>query len=143
MHSTAKDLAGARLARADRARLSAGSLQSGATGKVIGELHRRHRSQESLQFLRTIDEAVPMLFRMGPDGLEVASYVKSGREFRARACRGSLGVSTDEDFSRAILSGAVGQRTWLAKRIYVFSAKPWTDKDAKAVSTEVAKWHRE
>jgi transposase len=30
-----------------------------ATGKVIGELHRRHRSQEFLQFLRTIDEAVP------------------------------------------------------------------------------------
>ena len=29
-----------------------------ATGKVIGELHRRHRSQEFLQFLRTIDEAV-------------------------------------------------------------------------------------
>ena len=30
-----------------------------ATGKVIGELHRRHRSQEFLQFLRTIDETVP------------------------------------------------------------------------------------
>jgi transposase len=30
-----------------------------ATGKVIGELHRRHRSKEFLQFLRTIDEAVP------------------------------------------------------------------------------------
>jgi len=30
-----------------------------ATGKVIGELHRRHRSQEFLQFLRTIDSNVP------------------------------------------------------------------------------------
>src|SRR6266852_3134190 len=30
-----------------------------ATGKVIGELHRRHRSQEFLKFLRTIEEAVP------------------------------------------------------------------------------------
>ena len=30
-----------------------------ATGKVIGELHRRHRSQEFLEFLRTIDEEVP------------------------------------------------------------------------------------
>ena len=30
-----------------------------ATGKVIGELHRRHRSQEFLQFLRTIEGAVP------------------------------------------------------------------------------------
>jgi transposase len=30
-----------------------------ATGKVIGECHRRHRSQEFLQFLRTIDASVP------------------------------------------------------------------------------------
>jgi transposase len=30
-----------------------------ATGKVIGELHRRHRSGEFLQFLRTIDQRVP------------------------------------------------------------------------------------
>ena len=30
-----------------------------ATGKVIGELHRRHRSKEFLQFLRTLDGNVP------------------------------------------------------------------------------------
>jgi transposase len=30
-----------------------------ATGKVIGETHRRHRSKEFLQFLRTIDRDVP------------------------------------------------------------------------------------
>jgi transposase len=30
-----------------------------ATGRVIGQLHRRHRSKEFLQFLRTIDESVP------------------------------------------------------------------------------------
>jgi transposase len=30
-----------------------------ATGKVIGECHRRHRSQEFLRFLDTIDETVP------------------------------------------------------------------------------------
>ena len=30
-----------------------------ATGKVLGELHRRHRSKEFLQFLRTIDANVP------------------------------------------------------------------------------------
>ena len=35
-----------------------------ATGKVIGELHRRHRSQEFLQFLRTIDAAVPKKLEM-------------------------------------------------------------------------------
>lgn len=30
-----------------------------ASGKVIGELHRRHRAKEFLQFLRTIDANVP------------------------------------------------------------------------------------
>jgi transposase len=30
-----------------------------ATGKVIGEVHRRHRAKEFLQFLRTIDGNVP------------------------------------------------------------------------------------
>jgi transposase len=30
-----------------------------ATGRVIGECHRRHRSQEFLRFLETIDEQVP------------------------------------------------------------------------------------
>lgn len=30
-----------------------------ATGEVIGELHRRHRSTEFLQFLRTIEANVP------------------------------------------------------------------------------------
>ena len=30
-----------------------------ATGKVMGELHRRHRSGEFLKFLRTIDQSVP------------------------------------------------------------------------------------
>lgn len=30
-----------------------------ATGKVIGELHRRHRSNEFLKFLRTIEASVP------------------------------------------------------------------------------------
>ncbi len=30
-----------------------------ATGEVIGELHRRHRSSEFLQFLRTVEANVP------------------------------------------------------------------------------------
>jgi transposase len=30
-----------------------------ATGQIIGELHRRHRSAEFLKFLRTIDQNVP------------------------------------------------------------------------------------
>jgi hypothetical protein len=32
-----------------------------ATGQVIGERHRRHRSSEFLQFLRAIGASVPMM----------------------------------------------------------------------------------
>jgi len=35
-----------------------------ATGRVIGELHRRHRSQEFLAFLRTIDANVPATLQL-------------------------------------------------------------------------------
>jgi len=31
-----------------------------ATGRVIGQLHRRHRAQEFLKFLRTIDDSTPL-----------------------------------------------------------------------------------
>lgn len=35
------------------------AAQDIATGKVIGEVHRRHRSSEFVRFLRTIDTSVP------------------------------------------------------------------------------------
>ncbi len=91
----------------------------------------------------TIDEAVPMLFRMGPDDLEVASYVKSGKEFPSQLCRSSLGVSTDESFSDALLSGAIEpqSRGWRTKRVYVFSPRPWVKEDADVVTKEVGRWH--
>ena len=37
-----------------------------ASGEVIGELHRRHRSSEFLQFLRTIEASVPAALDMHP-----------------------------------------------------------------------------
>jgi len=42
-----------------------------ATGKVIGELHRRHRAKEFLQFLRTIDANVPQALEVH---LELQEY---------------------------------------------------------------------
>ena len=63
-----------------------------------------------------IDEAVPMLFRMGPsDGVyrELASTPSDGAEI----CRGALGVSLDEP----LRVGRAG------RRLYVFSPRAWTD----------------
>jgi hypothetical protein len=89
----------------------------------------------------TIDEAVPMLFRMGPDASNVASYMKAGTEFHAPACRTSLGLSTDEKFSQGILDGTIQTRARDndAKRIYVFSDRAWREDEAEALIKEVQK----
>lgn len=63
-----------------------------------------------------VDEAVPMVFRMGADDRTVRGYLDSGRDFLSRACRQSTGVSADEPWPK-LPSG---------RRIWIFSPKPWT-----------------
>jgi hypothetical protein len=60
-----------------------------------------------------IDEAVPMLFRMGP-----SEPLRDGvaDRLRAPACRGAIGTSLDEP-----LTMSRGRR-----RLYVFNPRPWT-----------------
>jgi hypothetical protein len=71
-----------------------------------------------------IDEAVPMLFRMGPDGRQIRNRVESGEEFPARPCRSSYGISTDEPLTN--LSAA--------KRLYVFNPDAWTESSVRAIT---------
>jgi Protein of unknown function (DUF3142) len=87
----------------------------------------------------TIDEAVPMLFRMGPDSSDVAKFIRSGEDFRVSACQSSLGLSTDEPLSNALLRATLPvARGGLShsKRIYVFAPHAWTQTDAEAVLKE-------
>jgi hypothetical protein len=63
-----------------------------------------------------VDEAVPMLFRMGVDRRQVVSYLATGAQFRPALCRDSAGISTDETLP-ALPSG---------KRLYVFSTTDWS-----------------
>lgn len=89
----------------------------------------------------TIQEAVPMLFRMGPDSANVAKFLRSGDEFRVAACQGSLGISTDEFVSRNLVTGKLHSvsfsfRSLRQKRIYVFSPRAWTPFAAQAVLKE-------
>lgn len=90
----------------------------------------------------TIDEAVPMLFRMGVGEREIVNYVSSGEEFSVAACNGSIGVSTDETFSRDILSGKIvtGWRGRESERIYVFSPKAWEQANAETTLEAIQKW---
>jgi hypothetical protein len=91
----------------------------------------------------TIDEAVPMLFRMGPDEPAVASWLRAGRRFTVPACRKSLGVSTDEPLSQAILSDGLASRDGLhfAGRLYVFHPRPWKADEASALLAQRRRWN--
>ncbi|HWZ97678.1 MAG TPA: hypothetical protein VN025_07955 [Candidatus Dormibacteraeota bacterium] len=91
----------------------------------------------------TIDEAVPMLFRMGVGQAEVLNYISSGEEFRVSACGNSIGLSTDETLSRNVISGklAIGQNGQGSKRIYVFSPHGWDPAQAEATLKEIQSWH--
>lgn len=61
-----------------------------------------------------VDEAVPMLFRMGP---AVSSYRRALSTPRAaRFCRGAVGVSLDE----AAIADTAG------RRVYLFNPRAWT-----------------
>ena len=70
-----------------------------------------------------IDEAVPMLFRMAADGKLIANRLEAGEDFKARPCRSSYGVSTDEP--RSNLSPA--------RRLYVFNPDRWTEDSVRAI----------
>lgn len=63
-----------------------------------------------------IDDAVPMLFRLGPDRLKILRYLAKGGDFALPVCRHSVGISTDEPLP-VIPAG---------RRIYIFNPHPWS-----------------
>jgi hypothetical protein len=63
-----------------------------------------------------IDDAIPMLFRMGVDGAAVQRHLAAGRDFSVPRCRASLGLSLDEP-----LEGLPAGR-----RIHLFSPTRWS-----------------
>ena len=71
-----------------------------------------------------VTEAVPMLFRMG-----VESY-RPGSDFRANACRTSVGISTDEPLAE-IPRG---------RRLYIFHPRSWSANELRAALEEVKRW---
>lgn len=63
-----------------------------------------------------IDEAVPMLFRMGVERNQFLSQLAAGARFNAKPCQASAGVSTDEP---------VAQLPPI-QRLYVFNPESWS-----------------
>ncbi|HEX5832667.1 MAG TPA: hypothetical protein VFY34_02380 [Pyrinomonadaceae bacterium] len=71
-----------------------------------------------------VDEAVPMLFRLGVDGRQFQWRLETGRAFESRMCQNAAGVSTDEPVKAPAVD-----------RLYIFNPKPWT-KDSFTAAME-------
>lgn len=69
-----------------------------------------------------VDEAVPMIFRMGTDDQAIKNLLASGNDFHEPLCRLSYGVAVDEPVTLSFRN---------SRRRYVFNPRPWT-KDAVA-----------
>lgn len=77
-----------------------------------------------------VDEAVPMLFRMGVERDAVLRYLRAGNDFRPTICRYSVGLSADEPLL-ALPSG---------RRLYLFHPRPWTAQPLHAILEGIGKW---
>lgn len=89
----------------------------------------------------TIDEAVPMLFRMGPEAADVTRFLHSGVEFPVASCRSSLGVSRDEPLLRELLQGKplAGPAGAGDRKIYVFSPHSWELSSTELILKELGR----
>jgi Protein of unknown function (DUF3142) len=74
-----------------------------------------------------IDEAVPMLFRMGPDRERVRDYLAHGADFPLAVARASRGVATDETMPNLPP----------VRRVYVFSPHGWSREQAARAIEEL------
>ena len=69
-----------------------------------------------------VDEAIPMIFRMGADNNKVKTMLKNGKDFSIPLCQQSYGIATDEPLTMNF------DKT---RRVYMFkgSATGWTKED--------------
>jgi len=74
-----------------------------------------------------VDEVVPMVFRMGPEGPAILRSLEARGSFAEPMCRTSIGISTDEPVKR-LTNG---------KRVYVFSPTGWNRDSVKSLLQEV------
>ena len=75
-----------------------------------------------------VDEAVPMIFRMGADSNSIKNFLTSGNDFREPLCRRSYGLALDEPIKINFDQ---------TRRKYIFNVRAWTGKDILALQPEV------
>ena len=71
-----------------------------------------------------VDEAVPMVFRMGTDSERIKEMLNSGADFRGNLCQRSYGIALDEPVKTSFAKH---------RRVYVFNAHSWTPSDVSAL----------
>lgn len=76
-----------------------------------------------------IDEAIPMLFRMGVDEQNIVSYLNTNNIWREPLCNESYGISLDEP----------SRKVDTAKRLYIFNPQSWSKEDLQKINEKVTK----
>lgn len=75
-----------------------------------------------------VDEAVPMIFRMGADDRTIKNYLASGEDFREPLCQRSYGIAVDEPLELKFKP---------ERRVYIFNDHSWTPNDIEAAIARV------
>ena len=67
-----------------------------------------------------VDEAIPMIYRMGKDEQTIKWFLESGKDFKEPICRRSYGVAVDEPVAMTFDD---------SRRQYIFNIRAWTEQD--------------
>ncbi len=76
-----------------------------------------------------VDEAVPMIFRMGADDRTIKNFLSSGEDFREPLCQKSYGIAVDEPLDIQFKPG---------RRVYVFNHRSWKASDVTSLNERIA-----
>lgn len=77
-----------------------------------------------------VDEAVPMIFRMGTDDRPIRNLLAGGSDFNEPLCRKSYGIALDEPVQMKFNS---------ERRVFVFNGRSWTARDLSLLPAEIQK----
>ena len=77
-----------------------------------------------------VDEAVPMIFRMGADDQSIRNALSSGKDFSEPLCRRSYGIALDEPLQMKFAD---------TRRLYVFNVRSWSARDLASLPSGIQK----
>jgi uncharacterized protein DUF3142 len=75
-----------------------------------------------------VDEAVPMIFRMGADDRTIKNLLASGEDFHEPLCQRSYGIAVDEPLDAQLRPD---------RRVYIFNQRSWAATDIESVSARI------